>query len=86
LRAGQNPDLSWARVERYGRGSNFSSSEMGGGADWRTLLGEREAMQDDTAEVWRELIVGLYEVAGMIPLSRYCDKDERNRLLRVCLI
>ena len=59
---------------------------MGGGVDWRTRLGEREAMQDDAAEVWRELIVGLYEVAGMIPLSRYCDKEGRKRLLRVCLI
>ena len=54
LRAGENPDLSWERVVRRGRGRVCSSSEMGGAVSCRTLLGGREEMVLETAMVWRD--------------------------------
>ena len=59
LRDEQNPDLSWERLERYGRGRVASSSAMGGGGVRRTLLGDWRSIAEDTAEVWRAAIVDL---------------------------
>ena len=60
LREEQNPERSWERVVRWGRGREVSSSDIGGGGDRRTLLGDWVAMARDTVSVWRDLMVGLY--------------------------
>ena len=51
LRAGQNPERSWDRVVRNGRGRESSSSAIGGAGSWRTRFGGREAMEEETAAV-----------------------------------
>ena len=70
LRAGQNPERSWERVVRCGRGREDSSSAMVGGWVERTLLGLRESMEARTAELWRALRVGLYWIGGRVPFER----------------
>ena len=59
MRAGLKPDLSWDRAERKGRGRDSSSSEMGGAGIARTRLRGREAIEEATADVWRDWMVDL---------------------------
>ena len=70
LRDEQNPERSWERAERYGRGRDDSSSAMGGAGDCRTLLLDLAAIVERTVLEWRETMVSLYSVGGSVPFVR----------------
>ena len=64
---------------RYARGSVCSSSAIGGAGSWRTGLSGREEIAEETALVWRDCKVVLYESGCRVPLVRKGSTEGRNR-------
>ena len=69
---------------KYERGIVCSSSAIGGAGSWRTGLSGREEMVEETALVWRDCKVVLYESGCRVPLIRKGSTEGINRYWRVC--
>ena len=58
-----------------GASREVSSSEMEGGRVSKTLLGLRESMEERTAEIWRDIMVGLYRFGGRVSFELVCNSN-----------